>query len=138
MSLLNDQGMTVNAVIQRGTGNNTTTAYTEAVYTESGEQIYVNDTPYNPLNISNLMVIEDGYLMKNESVGNVSDANYTMFLLGYDNQYTPILISNELSNSMFTRLYLLGGSGQDIFENVHTESGVMLFKVNFDKTKAGA
>ena len=83
------------------------------------------------------MVIEDGYLMKNESVGNVSDANYTMFLLGYDNQYTPILISNELSNSMFTRLYLLGGSGQDIFENVHTESGVMLFKVNFDKTKAG-
>ena len=138
MSLLNDQGMTVNAVIQRGTGNNTTTAYTEAVYTESGEQIYVNDTPYNPLNISNLMVIEDGYLMKNESVGNVSDANYTMFLLGYDTQYTPILISNELSNSMFTRLYLLGGSGQDIFENVHTESGVMLFKVNFDKTKAGA
>ena len=138
LGLLSDQGMTVNAVIERGTGNNTTTAYTEAVYTESGEQIMVNDTPYNPLNISNIVVIEDGYIMKNESVGDVKDANYTMLLLGYDNQYTPILMSNELTNSMFTKLYLYGGAGQDIFENVHTESGVMLFKVNFDKTKAGA
>ena len=39
---------------------------------------------------------------------------------------------------MFTKLYLLGGAGQNIFENVHVENGVMLFKVNFDKTKAGA
>jgi dolichyl-diphosphooligosaccharide--protein glycosyltransferase len=138
LALLEDQGMTVNAVIQRGSGNNSTTAYTEAVYTESGEQIMVNNTTYNPLNISNIMVIEDGYLMKNESVGNVKDANYTLFLMGEKNQYTPILISNELSNSMFTRLYLLGGSGQDIFEPVHMENGVMLFNVNFDKTKAGA
>ncbi|MDO5832722.1 MAG: STT3 domain-containing protein [Methanobrevibacter sp.] len=138
MELLSDQGMTVNAVIERGSGNNTTTVHTEAVYTESGEQIMVNDTPYNPLNISHMIVIEDGYIMKNESVGDVKDANYTMFLMGNDNQYTPILMSNELANSMFTKLYLYGGAGQDIFENVHVENGVMLFKVNFDKTKAGA
>ncbi len=138
LKLLEDQGMTINAVIQRGTGNNTTTAYTEAVYTENGQQIMVNDTPYNPLNISNIVVIEDGYIMKNESVGNVKNANYTLMLMGQDNQYTPILMSNELANSMFTRLYLYGGAGQDIFEPVHTESGVMLFKVNFDNTKAGA
>ena len=137
LSVLNQGGMTVNAVITRGTGNNTTSGYTEAVFTENGEQIYVNDTPYNPLNISNILVIEDGYLMKNESVGNVSNANYTLFLLGNNNEYTPILISNELSNSMFTRLFLLGGYNQTVFTNVHSESGVMLWQVNFNNTVAG-
>jgi len=137
LAILNDQGMTVNAVITRGTGNNTTSAYTEAVYTETGEQIKINDTDYNPLNISHIIVIEDGYIMKNESVSGVKDANFTLFLMGNENQYTPILISNELRNSMFTQLYLLGGSGQDIFENVHVENGVMLFNVNFDNTVAG-
>ncbi|MBQ6099581.1 MAG: peptide transporter [Methanobrevibacter sp.] len=137
LALLNDQGMTINAVISRGSGNNSTTAYTEAVYTENGQQIMINDTPYNPLNISNIFVIENGYVMKNESVGNVKNANFTLFLMGQDDQYTPILISNELANSMFTRLYLLGGAGQDIFENVHVENGVMLFNVNFDNTVAG-
>ncbi len=135
--VLNDQGMTINAVITRGTGNNTTSGYTEAVYTENGEQIYVNDTPYNPLNISDIIVIENGYIMKNESIGDVKNANFTLFVMGNDNQYTPILISNELTNSMFTRLYLLGGAGQDIFQNVHTEQGVMLFNVNFNNTVAG-
>ncbi|WP_405269818.1 STT3 domain-containing protein [Methanobrevibacter sp.] len=138
LALLEDQGMTINAVIKRGTGNNTTTAYTEAVYTENGEQIMVNNTTYNPLNISDIIVIEDGYIMKNESVGKVKNANYTMMLIGDNNHYTPILMSNKLKDSMFTRLYLLGGAGQDIFENVHVENGVMLFKVNFDKTKAAA
>ena len=75
--------------------------------------------------------------MKNESVGDVKDANFTLFLMGNENQYSPILIHNKLSNSMFTQLYLLGGAGQNIFENVHTETGVMLFRVNFDNTVAG-
>jgi len=57
--------------------------------------------------------------------------------MGDNNQYTPILMSNNLTDSMFTKLYLLGGAGQDIFEPVHSESGVMLFNVNFDHTKAG-
>ena len=130
--------MTVNAVIERGSGNNTTTAHTEAVYTETGKQIMVNDTPYNPLNISHIIVVEDNRIMKNESVGDVKDANYTLLLMGNNDTYTPILMSNELVDSMFTRLYLYGGAGQDIFEQVHSESGVLLYKVNFDKTAAGS
>ena len=137
LPIIDEQGMTVNAVITRGTGNNTTSGYTEAVRSDNGEQIMINETPYNPLNISHITVIEDGYIMKNESVGDVKDANYTLFLMGNKNQYTPILIHNKLTNSMFTQLYLLGGAGQDIFENVHVENGVMLFNVNFDKTIAG-
>ena len=57
--------------------------------------------------------------------------------MGKKNKYTPILISNKLANSMFTKLYLLGGAGQDIFTNVHTEEGVMLWQVNFNNTVAG-
>ena len=138
LQLLEDQGMTVNAVIERGNGNNTTNAHVESVYTDSGEPIKVNGSEYNPLKASNQIIIEDGYLVKNESIKGAKDGNYTLFIMGQDNQYTPILISNELTDSMFTKLYLLGGSGQDIFEPVHSENGVMLFNVNFDNTKAGS
>jgi dolichyl-diphosphooligosaccharide--protein glycosyltransferase len=137
LSLLNANGMLVNAVIERGSGNNTTTAHVESLNAATGEKIMINDTEYNPLKASNLIVIEDGYLMKNESIKNASDGNYTLFLMGNNNEYSPILISNELTNSMFTRLYLMGGAGQEIFTNVHSENGVMLFQVNFDKTVAG-
>ena len=138
VELLEDQGMTVNAVIEKGSGNNTTEAHVESVYTENGEPIKVNGSEYNPLKASRLLLIEDGYLVKNESIKNAKDGNYTLFIIGSDNDYTPILIDKKLENSMFTRLYLLGGSNQDIFEPVHSENGVMLFKVNFDNTKAGS
>ena len=137
LSVYSDSGMTVNAVVNRGTGNNTTTAYTEAVYTSNGEQIMLNDTPYNPLNISNIIVIENGMIMKNESIKDCPNGNYTMLLMGNENQYTPILMSNNLTNSMFTRLFLLGGYDQDVFSNVHSETGVMLWQVNFNNTAAG-
>lgn len=138
VQLLEDQGMTVNAVIERGSGNNTTTGQVESVYTENGEPIKVNGSDYNPLKASRLIVIENGYLMKNESIKGASDGNYTLFIMGQDDGYTPILIDKHLENSMFTKLYLMGGSGQNIFEPVHAENGVMLFNVNFNNTKAGS
>jgi dolichyl-diphosphooligosaccharide--protein glycosyltransferase len=138
LELLEDQGMTVNAVIERGNGNNTTNAHVESVYTDSGKPIEVNGSEYNPLKASNQIIIEDGYIVKNETIKGAKDGNYTLFIMGENDQYTPILISNELTDSMFTKLYLLGGAGQDIFEPVHSENGVMLFNVNFDNTKAGS
>ena len=137
MSLYEDSSMIANAVIERGKGNNTTTAHMESVYAHNGSQIMMNGSEYNPFKASNLIVIEDGQLMKNESIANCSDGNYTLFLTGQNNQYTPILMSNELANSMFTQLYLMGGANQNIFENVHVENGVMLYKVNFENTAAG-
>ena len=138
VNLLEDQGMTVNAVIERGSGNNTTDAHVESVYTENGEPIKVNGSDYNPLKASRLILIEDGYIMKNESIKGASDGNYTLFIMGQDSDYTPILIDKKLENSMFTKLYLLGGANQNIFEPVHSENGVMLFNVNFNNTKAGS
>lgn len=136
--ILNESGICFNIVIQRGTGNNTTTAYTEAINTQNGSQIYLNGTPYNPLNASNLIVIEDNQFVKNVSIADApKDANYTIFLMGEGNTYTPILMSNELANSMFTRLYLEGGFNQTVFTQVHSENGVMLWQVNFNETVAG-
>ena len=137
VQLLEDQGMTVNAVIERGTGNNTTNVHVESVYTDSGEPIKVNGSDYNPLKASRQVIIEDGYIMKNESIKGASDGNYTLFVMGQNGDYTPILIDKKLENSMFTKLYLLGGANQNIFEPVHSENGVMLFNVNFNNTKAG-
>lgn len=137
LPIINQSGFLVNAVIQRGTGNNSTTGYTEAINTYNNSGIFINGTPYNPMNISNIIVIEDGYLLKNESVGDVKDANYTLFLMGEGNVYTPILIHNKLTNSMFTQLYLLGGANQNIFTMVHMENGVSLWQVNFNNTVAG-
>ena len=131
-TLMQDSGMTVNTVIERGTGNNTTTAHVESVYTENGQKIMINDTEYNPYNASNIIVIENNQIMKNESIKGAENGNFTIFLVGNNNEYTPFLISNELVNSMFTRLYLMGGAGQNQFTLVHSEPGVMLFKVNFD------
>ena len=134
VNLLNDQGMTINAVIERGSGNNSTTAYTESVYTENGEPIKVNGSEFNPLKASRMVLVEDGYLMKNESIKGAENGNYTLLIMGTNGDYTPILIDKHLENSMFTRLYLLGGAGQDVFEPVHAENGVMLYKVNFNST----
>ena len=136
-TLSEQQGLTAKVLIERGTGNNTTSAQVGCYYTETGELIKINDTEYNPYKASHIIVIEDGYLMKNESIKGADDGNFTIFLIGNENQYTPFLIHKNLVNSMFTRLYLLGGAGQNIFSNVHTEPGVMLFKVNFENTVAG-
>jgi dolichyl-diphosphooligosaccharide--protein glycosyltransferase len=75
--------------------------------------------------------------MKNESIKGADDGNFTMLLMGQNNEYTPILMDKHLENSMFTKLYFYGGANQNIFEPVHSENGVMLFNVNFNNTKAG-
>ena len=136
VNMLNESGMAINVVIDRGTGNNTTTADIETTYASNGSQIMINGSEYNPLNASRLVIVEDGQIVKNESI-NGSNGNYTLFLMGVGNTYTPIIMSNILENSMFTRLYLEGGFGQNIFTQVHSEEGVSLWQVNFNNTAAG-
>ncbi len=138
LPLIEESGMIINAVISRGEGNNSTTGYTEALSSYNNSEIMINGSPYNPLNISNIIVIENGMLVKNESVGNVENANFTLFVMGENDTYTPLLIHNKLVNSMFTKLYLLGGPNQNIFTMVHMENGVSLWRINFNNTVAGS
>lgn len=137
VSLLNNSGIAFNVVIEKGTGNNTTNAHTEAINLQNNSKININGTEFNPLKIGKQIIVEDGYVVKNETIPGAEDANYTLFLVGYNDTYTPILMSNELENSMFTRLFLLGGGNQNIFTCVHTESGISLWQVNFNNTVAG-
>lgn len=138
LALINESGLEYDAVITRGTGNNTTTGHTEAVYSNNGSLLKINGSEFNPLNVSRIMVIEGNQLVKNESIaGAPSDSNYTLFLMGENNVYTPIIMHNKLADSMFTRLYLLGGMGQNVFSMVHMENGVSLWQVNYNNTAAG-
>lgn len=136
LSIFKDSGITFNVVIKRGADNNTTTAYTEAV-SPNGSNIYINKTKFNPLSISRLIFVQDGYILKNQSIKGANNSNYTLLLMGEKDVYTPILMSNELENSMFTRLFLLGGANQNRFTMVHMENGVSLWQVNFNNTATG-
>ena len=138
LALINESGLEYDAVITRGTGNNTTTGHTEAVYAQNGSILKVNGSEYNPLNVSRIMVIEDNQLVKNESIsGAPANSNYTLFLMGENNTYTPIIMHNKLADSMFTKLYLLGGMGQNVYTMVHMENGVSLWQLNYNNTAAG-
>ena len=82
------------------------------------------------------MVIEDNYLTKNTTIQGGTGGNYTLFVLGNNNTYNAILIDNKLTDSMFTKLFLLGGNGQDQFQLIHMDSGVSLWKVNNNATSS--
>lgn len=137
IDMLDENGINVSVVVNRGNQNNTTTAYVETRFANNNSVAEINGTDYNPLKASNILVVEDNYLVKNQTIGNASDGNYTLYLLGSNNTYMAVLMSNELVDSMFTRLYLLGGNGQDIFTQVHMANGVSLWRVNFNNTVAG-
>ena len=64
----------------------------------------------------------------NETLNN--DGNFTIYLIGSDNSYTAILMDNELKDSVFTRLFLLGGAGQDTFVLSDMEEGVSVWSIN--------
>ena len=135
--LLDENGISFNAVIHRGAnGTNNTTGQVQAVFDNNNTTVEVNNTTYNPLKASNIMVIEDNYLTKNTTIQGGTGGNYTLFVLGNNNTYNAILIDNKLTDSMFTRLFLLGGNGQDQFQLIHMDSGVSLWKVNNNATSS--
>ena len=134
ITVLNESGILYNAVVKRGSdaGNGTngtgTTAQMVAVWANNGSKIDLNGTEYNPLKASNLIAVENGYLTVNETLN--KDGNFTIYLLGSGNDYTTILMDNKLKDSVFTRLFLLGGVGQDTFELCNMQDGVSVWTIN--------
>lgn len=126
ITVLNDSGILYNAVVKRGAnGTNETTAQMTAVWENNGSKIDLNGTEYNPLKASNIVAIENSYLTVNKTLHN--DGNYTLYLLGSGNDYTAILMDNKLKDSVFTRLFLLGGVGQDTFTLSNMQDGVSVW-----------
>jgi dolichyl-diphosphooligosaccharide--protein glycosyltransferase len=99
-----------------------------AVWDKNGSKVDLNGTEYNPLKASNLICIENGYLTGNKTLD--KEGNYTIYLLGSGNDYTAILMDNKLKDSVFTRLFLLGGVGQDTFELSNMQDGVSVWTIN--------
>lgn len=125
---LEKQGRFYKTVITKGAENNTINATTVAVF-ENGTPVKTqNNTSYNPFTINKLMIIEDNIIWKNETVN--ESGNYTLFVMGENGTYTSILMSKELENSMFTKLFILSGFGQDAYELVHMEEGISLWKIS--------
>ena len=99
----------------------------EAVWANNGSKVDLNGTEYNPLKASNLVAIESGYLTVNKTLD--KNGNFTLYLLGSGNDYTAILMDNKLKDSVFTRLFLLGGVGQDTFELSNMQDGVSVWTI---------
>lgn len=129
ITILNESGIIYNAAVKRGANNNTT-AQIETLWDSNKTPVDLNGTEYNPLKASDLILVEDGYLKYNDTIKGNSDGNFTLFVLGQDNEYTAILMNNELKDSVFTNLFLLGGAGQDTFTLSHMENGVAVWTIN--------
>jgi dolichyl-diphosphooligosaccharide--protein glycosyltransferase len=133
ITVLNDGGILYNAEVKRGSKvtntsiNTSTTAQMSAYWDKNGSKVDLNGSEYNPLKASNLICIEDGYLTGNTTLD--KNGNYTIYLLGSGNDYTAILMDNKLKDSVFTRLFLLGGIGQDSFELCNMQDGVSVWTV---------
>ncbi len=129
ITILNDSTVVYNAVVKRGAnGTNETTAQMEAVWAANGTKVDLNGTDYNPLKASNLIAIEDGYLTVNKTLD--KEGNFTLYLIGSQDSYTGILMDNKLKDSVFTRLFLLGGVGQDTFVLSNMQEGVSVWTIN--------
>ncbi|MGL6299008.1 MAG: STT3 domain-containing protein [Methanobacteriaceae archaeon] len=120
----------VETKITKGTTNNTTNAEVQMVYTNGSIIKDKDGKVYNPFSVNRMMIIEDGQLIKNETVNETGD--YFLLVFGNNGTYYSYVMNKELENAMFTKLFILGGFGQNSFELVKQENGafiVQLWKV---------
>ena len=125
---LEENGILYQTKVTSGTANNTTNATTTAVYQNGTPVVTQNNTTFNPFTVNRLILIEDGIVWKNQTVN--ESGNYTLLVIGDNGTYTSIIMSKELENSMFTKLFKINGFGQDAFQLVHVEDGISLWKIN--------
>ncbi|RBQ22843.1 hypothetical protein ALNOE001_14130 [Candidatus Methanobinarius endosymbioticus] len=125
---LEEEGIFHKTVITKGAENNTTNATTKTVFANGTPVKTQNNTTFNPFSINKLIVIEDNIIWKNETIN--ESGNYTLLVMGENGTYTSIIMSKELENAMFTKLFILTGFGQKAYELVHMEEGVSLWKIS--------
>lgn len=125
-----DASSRVETIITKGTGSNTTNAEVQMVYTNGSIIKDKDGKVYNPFTVNRVMIIEEGQIVKNETVNETGD--YFLLVFGSNGTYYSYVMNKELENAMFTKLFILGGFGQNSFELVKQENGafvVQLWKV---------
>jgi len=114
---------TVNTMVDR---NNVLGTIIEKKANTTNATIAVgNNMTVQKINPHKLTIIEGNLLVKNEIVD--SDAQLSLIVIGSGNQYTTIIMNRELEDSVFTKLFLLGGFNQTSFKFLHQEPGVLLW-----------
>lgn len=125
--------MLYQTIIKKDSNNNTTATF-EARYENGSKVTYPNGTVFEPMwnneemKIHNLMIIDGNQLIKNETVD--ENGKFSLLVFGSNGTYTSILMSRELENSMYTKLYLLSGFGQTSFKEAYFDDGVSLWLVD--------
>ncbi len=84
-----------------------------------------------------LVFVEGVELKINEIRDNSSDLS--LLVIGENSSYISVIMNKEMEDSMFTKLFLLGGFNQTSFKYLHQETGVMLWtsadsKINATET----
>lgn len=125
---LEENGILFKTIVTKTADNNSTNATTAAVFANGTPVKTQNNTSFNPFTVNRLVIIEDNMLVKNETVN--ESGNYTLLVMANNGTYTSVIMSKELENSMFTKLFILGGFGQDSFEMVHMDDGISLWKIS--------
>ncbi|BAW32165.1 MAG TPA: STT3 domain-containing protein [Methanothermobacter sp.] len=72
-----------------------------------------------------LILVEGNQLVKNEIVDNSSQ--FGLLVVESGGSYVTVIMDKKLENSMFTKLFLLGGFNQTSFKLLHEESGVLVW-----------
>ncbi|ADP76980.1 Oligosaccharyl transferase STT3 subunit [Methanothermus fervidus DSM 2088] len=72
-----------------------------------------------------LVIIEGNRVVKNEIVD--KDSNYGLVVIGQGGSYVTIVMDKQLEDSVFTKLFILGGFNQTTFKYLHSEPGVSIW-----------
>lgn len=84
-----------------------------------------NET-FQAINPHKLIIIQGNQILKNEIVD--SESELSLVVIGEKGSYTTIIMDKALEDSMFTKLFLMGGFNQTSFEFIHQEPGVVLWR----------
>jgi asparagine N-glycosylation enzyme membrane subunit Stt3 len=112
-----------NGVIIQVNGNNITAGIQYTQYNQT--QIL---EPYK------LIVVQNGSVALSQTISN--ESSFDIVLINENNTEIAVAMSKELENSMFTRLFLMNGTGLSRFKFVHKDGGIldpygtMVWKVN--------
>ncbi len=72
-----------------------------------------------------LILVEGNQLVKNEIVD--KNSPFGLFVVGSEGSYMTVIMDKKLEDSMFTKLFLLGGFNQTSFKLLHQEPGVLVW-----------
>ncbi|MGB4641805.1 MAG: STT3 domain-containing protein [Methanothermobacter tenebrarum] len=72
-----------------------------------------------------LILIEGNQLVKNEIVD--ENSPFGLLVVGSEDSYMTVIMDKKLEDSMFTKLFLLGGFNQTSFKLLHQEPGVLVW-----------